>query len=245
MCAAHKNFHPDAPSGGKPVCRIVGRLPFTDGFQEPHMHNFLRANWPAAARGFAAQLAAHLAALLPRAALAAVIAVPAAAQQLDVPYVPTPQPVVDRMLELAEVGKNDLLYDLGSGDGRIVITAAKEHGARGVGIDLNPQRVQEARANAKEAGVEEQVEFRVGDLFKTDLSEADVVTLYLLTSVNYKLRPQLWRQLKVGTRVVSHAFDMGDEWPPERVERVGGSTIYYWTINEEHKKRIAANTQAR
>jgi precorrin-6B methylase 2 len=216
-----------------------------DGFQEPHLHTFLWANWPAAARGFTVRLTSHLVALLPRAALAAVIAVPAAAQKLDVPYVPTPQPVVDRMLELAQVGKNDLLYDLGSGDGRIVITAAKEHGARGVGIDLNPQRVQEARANAKEAGVEEQVEFRVGDLFKIDLSEADVVTLYLLASVNYKLRPQLWHQLKVGTRVVSHAFDMGDEWPPERVERVGGSTIYYWTINEKHKRRIAANMQAR
>lgn len=161
--------------------------------------------------------------------------------RLDVPYVPTPQPVVDRMLELAKVGKNDMLYDLGSGDGRIVITAAKEHGARGIGIDLNPQRVAEAKANAKQAGVEDRVEFRVGDLFKTDLSQASVVTLYLLTSVNYQLRPQLWRQLKVGTRVVSHAFDMGDEWPPEQVERVGGSTIYYWTIKEEHKKRVAGN----
>lgn len=163
-----------------------------------------------------------------------------ATPRLDVPYVPTPQPVVDKMLEMADVGKDDFLYDLGSGDGRIVVTAAKEHGAEGVGIDLNPQRVKEARANAKEAGVEDQVEFRVGDLFKADLSDATVVTLYLLSSVNEKLRPQLWRQLDVGTRVVSHAFDMGDEWPPERVERVGASMIYYWTIKEEHKKKVGA-----
>jgi SAM-dependent methyltransferase len=157
--------------------------------------------------------------------------------RLDVPYVPTPQPVVEKMLEMAKVGKNDRLYDLGSGDGRIVITAAKDHGARGIGIDLNPERVREAKANAKRAGVEDKVEFRVGDLFEADLSDASVVTLYLLTSVNYKLRPQLWRQLRVGTRVVSHAFDMGDEWPPERKERVGGSVIYYWTITEEHKRK--------
>lgn len=167
---------------------------------------------------------------------------PAAAQtpRLDVPYVPTPQPVVDRMLELAKVGKGDVVYDLGSGDGRIVITAAKEHGARGVGIDLNPERVAEARANAKEAGVADQVEFRQADLFKTDLSKADVVTLYLLTSVNHKLRPQLWKQLDVGTRVVSHAFDMGEEWPAEHTEQVDGSTIYYWTITEDLKKKVGA-----
>ncbi|HEY4541776.1 MAG TPA: methyltransferase domain-containing protein [Noviherbaspirillum sp.] len=182
-------------------------------------------------RAWRARLGAALALVLP--------CVPVLAQQLDVPYVPTPQPVVDRMLELAKVGKGDLVYDLGSGDGRIVITAAKEYGARGVGIDLNPERIAEARANAKEAGVADRVEFRNQDLFKTDLSKADVVTLYLLTSVNAKLRPQLWRQLKVGTRVVSHAFDMGEEWPPEKTEQVGGSTIYYWTIKEEHKKRVA------
>lgn len=208
------------------------------------MHTHFMAGFPAR-RTPARSLAAGLASLLSGAALAALVAVPATAQNLDVPYVPTPQPVVDRMLEIAQVSDDDLVYDLGSGDGRIVITAAKEHGARGVGIDLNPERVREARANAEEAGVEEQVEFRVGDLFKTDLSDADVVTLYLLTSVNHKLRPQLWRQLKVGTRVVSHAFDMGDEWPPEHTERVGNNMIYYWTINEEHKKRVAANTQSR
>lgn len=162
----------------------------------------------------------------------------AATLQLNVPYVPTPQPVVEKMLEMANVGKDDLLYDLGSGDGRIVITAAKERGARGVGIDLDPIRVTEARENAKKAGVADRVQFRVGDLFKTDLSEATVVTLYLLSSVNLQLRPQLWRQLKVGTRVVSHAFDMGKDWPPERVETVAGSTIYYWTITEENKKAV-------
>ncbi|HVL76568.1 MAG TPA: class I SAM-dependent methyltransferase [Noviherbaspirillum sp.] len=191
----------------------------------------------AGVRGFTSRaVSVILLAVLPMVSVSALGDTP----RLDVPYVPTPQPVVDRMLELAQVTDKDVVYDLGSGDGRIVVTAAREYGARGVGIDLNPQRVAEARANAKEAGVQDRVEFRVGDLFQTDLSEATVVTLYLLTSVNYKLRPQLWRQLRPGTRVVSHAFDMGDEWPPEKVERVGGSTIYYWTITEDHKRRVAA-----
>ncbi len=183
----------------------------------------------------------HFSRLVAMLSVVTLVAAPAAAQapRLDVPFVPTPQPVVDRMLELAKVGKDDMLYDLGSGDGRIVITAAQEHGARGVGIDLNPERIAEAKANAKKAGVEDRVEFRQADLFKTDLSKANVVTLYLLTSVNYKLRPQLWEQLGVGTRVVSHAFDMGEEWPPEHTEQVDGSTIYYWTITEDLKKRVA------
>jgi len=157
----------------------------------------------------------------------------------DVPYVPTPQPVVDKMLELAKVGKKDVLYDLGCGDGRIVITAAKQHGARGVGIDLNPQRISEAKENAKSAGVTDKVTFKQGDLFTANFSEATVVTLYLLPDVNRALRPQLWRQLKVGTRVVSHDFDMGPEWPPEKVENVGGKTLYYWTITEAQKKAVA------
>ena len=156
--------------------------------------------------------------------------------KLDVPYVPTPQPVVDKMLEMGKVGKNDVLYDLGCGDGRIVVTAAKEKGARGVGIDIDPQRIAEAKQNAQQAGVNDRVEFRVGNLFEADFSPASVVTLYLLPDINRKLRPQLWRQLKVGTRVVSHAFDMGDEWPPERTERVDFKTIYSWTIKPEHKK---------
>lgn len=156
--------------------------------------------------------------------------------RLDVPYVPTPQPVVDKMLELAAVGPRDVLYDLGCGDGRIVISAARDRGARGVGIDLNPVRIEEALANARSAGVAEKVQFRVGDLFQSDFSQATVVTLYLLPDINRKLRPQLWRQLKVGTRVVSHDFNMGDEWPPEKVETVNGKTLYYWTIRPEHKR---------
>jgi SAM-dependent methyltransferase len=171
----------------------------------------------------------------------AMTGVPAAAQNtparpLDVPFEPTPQSVANRMLEIARVNKDDLLYDLGSGDGRIVITAAKKYGARGVGIDLDPQRVAEARTNAKEAGVEDKVKFVVGDLFKTDFSDATVVTLFLFPNVNRQLRPELWKQLKVGTRVVSHYWDMGKEWPPERTEVIDGRTIYYWTITEAQKK---------
>ncbi|MDB5777867.1 MAG: hypothetical protein JWP79_3293 [Polaromonas sp.] len=158
------------------------------------------------------------------------------APRLDVPYVPTPQPVVDKMLQLANVGRRDVLYDLGCGDGRIVITAAKARGARGMGIDIDPTRIQEAQRNAKTAGVSNRVAFKQGDLFEADFSPATVVTLYLLPDINRKLRPQLWKQLKVGTRVVSHDFDMGDEWPPEKVEKVGNKTLYYWTITEEHKK---------
>lgn len=159
--------------------------------------------------------------------------------RLDVPYVPTPQEVVDKMLDLAKVGKNDVLYDLGCGDGRIVVTAAKERGARGTGIDIDPTRIAEAKENAKKAGVSDRAQFRVGDLFKTDFSTATVVTLYLLPTINAKLRPQLWKQLKVGTRVVSHAFDMGSEWPAEKTVEVDGRTIYYWTITEANKKEVA------
>ena len=156
--------------------------------------------------------------------------------KLDVPYVPTPQPVVDKMLQMGKVRRNDMLYDLGCGDGRIVVTAATRHGARGVGIDIDPARIEEARQNAKLAGVQDRVQFRVENLFDADFSRATVVTLYLLPDINRRLRPQLWRQLKVGTRVVSHAFDMGDEWPAERMERVHNSTLYSWTIRPEHKK---------
>ncbi len=159
--------------------------------------------------------------------------------RLDVPYVPTPQPVVDKMLDLAKVSKNDVLFDLGCGDGRIVVTAAKNHGARGTGIDINPVRIEEARRNARTAGVDRRVDFRVGDLFETDFSQATVVTLYLLPDINRKLRPQLWKQLKVGSRVVSHDFDMGDEWPPEKIEKVGNKTLYFWTITAENKKAVA------
>ncbi|MBD2497439.1 cyclopropane-fatty-acyl-phospholipid synthase family protein [Nostoc sp. FACHB-280] len=149
----------------------------------------------------------------------------------DVPYVPTPQPVVDAMLQVAKVGKNDVLYDLGSGDGRIVVTAAQKYGTRGVGIDINPERIQEANANAQRAGVTDRVEFRQQDLFKTDLSEATVITLYLLPEVNLRLRPEILK-LKPGTRIVSHAFDMGD-WKPQQTLQVDGKTIYYWVVPKE------------
>lgn len=177
-------------------------------------------------------------------ALGSLVLVPGWAQErrapaLDVPYVPTPTEVVNRMLELGEVGSQDLLYDLGCGDGRIVIAAAKQYGARGVGIDLDPERIREARAQARREGVQDRVRFLVGDLFQADVSPATVVTLYLLPRINRRLRPQLWRQLEVGTRVVSHEFDMGKEWPPERSEKVGFRTIHVWTIRAEHKKQRA------
>jgi tRNA G37 N-methylase Trm5 len=165
-----------------------------------------------------------------------VAAQPVPKPPLDVPYEPSPQQVVDKMLNMAKVNKNDVVYDLGSGDGRIVITAAKKHGARGVGIDLDPQRIAEAKANAKKAGVEDKTQFIHGDLFKADFSDATVVTLFLWPHINTKLRPQLWQQLDVGTRVVSHIWDMGPEWPPERTETVGGKKIHTWTITEAQKK---------
>ena len=149
--------------------------------------------------------------------------------RLDVPYVPTPMAVVNKMLDMANVRANDVVYDLGCGDGRIVITAAKERGARGVGIDIDPQRIKEANANAEAAGVTDRVKFLNQDLFTTDISEATVVTLYLLPSLNVKLIPKLKSELKPGTRIVSHAFDMGD-WKPEQTLNVSGRTVYYWTI---------------
>jgi cyclopropane fatty-acyl-phospholipid synthase-like methyltransferase len=147
----------------------------------------------------------------------------------EVPYVPTPPEVVDQMLKMAHVTKNDYVIDLGSGDGRIVIAAAKQYGARGIGIDINPERIAEANKNAKDAGVEQLVEFRQGDLFKADLSKATVVTMYLLTNVNRRLRPKLFKELKPGTRIVSHAFDMG-EWKAERTAEVGYRKVFFWTI---------------
>lgn len=157
----------------------------------------------------------------------------------DVVYVPTPQDVVDNMLALAKVTKDDVIYDLGSGDGRIPITAAQKFGTKGIGIDINPERIQEANANAQKAGVTDRVKFLNQDLFTSDFSEATVVTLYLLTDLNVKLRPQLFKQLKPGTRVVSHDFDMG-EWKPDQVVQTqDGSNIYLWTIPEE----VPANLQ--
>lgn len=157
-------------------------------------------------------------------------------RQANVPYVPTPEKVVDRMLKLANVSSNDVLYDLGSGDGRIPITAVQKYGAsRATGIEINPQLVQRSRENSQKAGVTDRVAFLQQDLFQTDLSQATVVTLYLLPSVNLQLQPKLLQELKPGTRIISHDFDMG-EWKPERVERVQGParqhTIYYWVVPE-------------
>lgn len=156
-----------------------------------------------------------------------------AQRQPDVVYVPTPTEVVDRMLALANVKNNDVIYDLGSGDGRIVITAAQKLGAKGVGIDIDPERIREANENAQQAKVTDRVQFRQQDLFQTDLRQASVVMLYLLPDLNLKLRPKLFEELKPGTRVVSHDFDMGD-WKPNRTEKisVGGRqhTVYYWVI---------------
>ena len=147
----------------------------------------------------------------------------------DVIFVPTPGEVVDTMLRMAAVTKKDTVYDLGCGDGRIVITAAQRYGARGVGIDIDPDRVSEATENVRKAGVADRVRIVRGDLFEADISAATVVTLYLLTDLNLKLRPKLLRDLKPGTRVVSHAFSMGD-WAPERTTEVAGTTVYLWRI---------------
>ncbi len=147
----------------------------------------------------------------------------------DVIYVPTPEQVVDAMLKLASVRQGDVVYDLGCGDGRMVVRAAKQYGVHGVGIDINPVRIAEARDNAKANGVTNLVAFRNEDLFEADIKEASVVTLYLLTSLNIKLRPKLWRDLKPGTRIVSNTFDMGD-WKPDKKMDVDGRTIYLWTV---------------
>ena len=153
----------------------------------------------------------------------------------DVFYVPTPQDVVDAMLQLAHVTPNDVVYDLGSGDGRIPITAAQKYGARGVGIDIDPVRIQEARENAKLANVTEKVTFLNQDLFESNISDATVVTLYLLPSLNEKLMPKLKKELKPGTRVVSHAFSMGRAWPADKVDQFVSAlgdevTLYLWRI---------------
>jgi SAM-dependent methyltransferase len=154
---------------------------------------------------------------------------PGKLREPDVIFVPTPQEVVDAMLQMANVTSDDVVYDLGSGDGRIPITAAQKFGAKAVGIDINPQRIKEARANLEKTQVGDSVEFLNQDLFETDLSPASVVTLYLLPSLNQKLIPKL-KQLKAGTRIVSHSFDMGPEWPPDKTQDVNGRMIYLWTI---------------
>jgi len=153
----------------------------------------------------------------------------------DVIYVPTPQEVVEDMLRLVDLKKGDVLYDLGSGDGRIPVTAAKKYGVRAVGIDIDPYRIEEARENARKAGVTGLVEFRNQDLFKSSFTEATVITLYLLPELNVRLQPRLLAELKPGTRIVSHAFGMGD-WQPEKKLESKGRTIYFWTIPDPKER---------
>jgi SAM-dependent methyltransferase len=160
--------------------------------------------------------------------------------RLDVPYLPTTEEAVGAMLKLAEVKPSDVVFDLGCGDGRIVITAAQAFGAHGVGIDIDPERIAEANANAKKAGVEKLVRFEEKDLFQADIHEASVVTLFLLSSVNLKLRPKLLADLKPGTRIVSNTFDMGD-WQPAKELNLGDSDsddnyfsrkLFLWIVPE-------------
>jgi SAM-dependent methyltransferase len=158
----------------------------------------------------------------------------------DVIYMPTRQSVVDAMLRMAKVKAGDVVYDLGCGDGRFVVSAAKL-GARGVGIDIDPQRVAEANQNVQRSGVGDRVKILNQDLFTTNFSDANVVVLYLLPSLNLKLRPVLWKTLKPGTRIVSHDFDMGD-WKPDQTLDVDGATIFVWTITPDMAKRAAATT---
>ncbi len=176
---------------------------------------------------------------MPRLILAALIAFPLSSWQTapspSAPFVATPPDVVDRMLTLAEVGPRDVVYDLGSGDGRIVIAAARKFGARGVGVDIDPARVAESEDNAARAGVERLVTFKLQDALETDVSEATVVTLYMLSAINVTLRPILTRQLRPGARIVSHSFAMGD-WEPQHVDTFKDAagttrTLYLWTAD--------------
>ncbi|MDP3718732.1 MAG: class I SAM-dependent methyltransferase [Acidobacteriota bacterium] len=162
-------------------------------------------------------------------ATAALAQTAAPARRPDVIFVPTPEAVVEAMLQVANVTKNDMVYDLGCGDGRIPVTAAKKYGARGVCFDIDPQRIKEANENVAKNNVGNLVKVVEGDLFEQDLSGASVITLYLLPSLNVKLMPKLMKELKPGTRIVSHAFDMGD-WKPEKELDVDGRKVYYWTI---------------
>ena len=167
---------------------------------------------------------------------------PLVAQEIkkDVPYVPTPPDVVDAMLKLGEVKSGDVLFDLGCGDGRIVVTAVQKLGATGSGFDIDPQRIKEAEANAKAAGVSDKARFFEKNLFDVDVSPASIVTLYLLPDVNLKLRPKLLKELKVGTRIVSHQFDMG-EWQPDKKIDMEWRTIYLWNVTAEAKKQFGGN----
>jgi SAM-dependent methyltransferase len=149
--------------------------------------------------------------------------------KLDVPYEPTTYEIAQEMLRMADVRKDDLVYDLGCGDGRIVIMAAQERGARGVGVDLDPDRIKESVENAKQAGVTDRVSFFRQDLFKTDIRKATVVMLYLWPEVNLRLRPRLLKELRPGTRVVSHSHSMG-EWTPDGTSEVSNHRLYFWVI---------------
>jgi SAM-dependent methyltransferase len=150
-------------------------------------------------------------------------------ERLDVPYVPTPPHVVERMLELAKVGKDDFVIDLGSGDGRIAIAAAKDFGARSLGVDIDPQRVAEANENASKAAVTDRVSFRRQNLFETEIKDANAITMYLLSSVNLQIRPRLLDELRPGTRLVSHAFGMA-AWQPDVHEKVDNRDVYLWIV---------------
>ena len=172
--------------------------------------------------------------LVMTAVAAAQAPVPAPKKPLDVPYVPTDDKIVALMLDMAKVKKSDVLFDLGSGDGRIPITAAKRFGTQGTGIDIDPQRIAEANENARKAGVTDRVRFIEGDIFDADIKNATVVTLYLLPDVNLRLRPKLLAELKPGTRIVSHNYDMGD-WTPEKSQRINlpdgtQHTVYFWVV---------------
>jgi SAM-dependent methyltransferase len=149
--------------------------------------------------------------------------------KLDVPYVATLGDMVVRMLDIAEVGASDHVIDLGCGDGRIIVAAARDRGATGYGVDLDPRRIREAQDNARRAGVSRKVDFEVRDLFDTPIAEATVVTLYLLPEINLRLRPRLLSELRPGTRVVSHDFDMGD-WPADQRSDEGGAPVYLWIV---------------
>jgi SAM-dependent methyltransferase len=176
------------------------------------------------------------------AAFALLAGFPLAAQEStvhkDVPYVPTPPEVVEAMLKLGNAHAGDIHYDLGCGDGRIVVAAVQKFGAqRATGYDIDPQRIKEAGENAKQAGVEDKAKFILGNLFEADFHDATIVTLYLLPDVNLKLRPKLLADLKVGSRIVSHQFSMGD-WEPDQKIEVGWRTVYLWTITDKAKERF-------
>ena len=203
------------------------------------------------ARRFPIQLMRGLSAIASVGAFAAPPALPggfvgmaaAKAAEFDVPYVPTPEHVVRKMLDMAAVGPSDFVIDLGSGDGRILVAAARDRGARGLGVDIDPKRVREAHAIARLEGVSDRVSFRQQDLFSTSIRDATVVTLYLIPSVNLRLRPKLLTELRPGTRIVSHAFDLGD-WEPDRMEESEGATLYHWIVPAEVGGRWRLTTGA-